>query len=91
MATHTIQVRKKGNFTFPVDLRNKYHIIEGNVYTLIDLEDGFFLLTPRMSQVNRLGDRVAEIIEGEGVSLDDLMKSLDDEREIYYREHYAGD
>jgi hypothetical protein len=56
---------------------------------LIDLGDGSFLLTPRISKVNRLGDKVADILSGEGVSLDDLLNTLDDERERYYQEHYA--
>ena len=89
MTTNTIQVRKKGNFTLPIDLRNKYGVDEGDIFTLIDMGDGSFLLTPHISQVNRLGDRVAEILSEEGVSLDDLLNTLDDERERYYHDHYA--
>lgn len=91
MKINTIQVRKKGSFTLPMDLRTKYGVGEGDVFTLIDLGDGSFLLTPRISQVNRLGDRVAEILNSEGVSLDDLLSTLDDERERYYQERYAKD
>lgn len=86
-----IQIRKKGSLTLPVDLRNKYNLNEGDILTLIDLGDGAFLLTPRVSQVNRLGDRVAEAVADYNVSLDDLLSTLDEEREQYYREHYAGD
>ncbi len=89
MSINTIQVRKKGNFTLPMDLRTKYGVDEGDVFTLIDMGDGSFLLTPRISRVNRLGDRVAEMLGAERVSLDDLLNTLDDERERYYQEHYA--
>jgi len=89
MATNTIQIRKKGSLTLPIDLRNKYKVDEGDIFSLIDLGDGSFLLTPRISQVNRLGDRIAEIIDREGHSIDDLLNALDDERERYYQEHYA--
>jgi len=89
MTTTTIQVRKKGSFTLPIDLRTKYGVDEGDVFTLIDMGDGAFLLTPRISQVNRLGDRVAEMLSAENVSLDDLLNTLDDERERYYQERYA--
>ena len=91
MSTNTIQVRKKGTFTLPMDLRTKYGVDEGDVFTLIDMGDGSFLLTPRILQVNRLGDRVAEILNSEGVSLNDLLSTLDDERERYYQERYAKD
>jgi bifunctional DNA-binding transcriptional regulator/antitoxin component of YhaV-PrlF toxin-antitoxin module len=89
MTTKTIQVRKKGNFTLPMDLRTKYGVDEGDIFTLIDMGDGSFLLTPRISQVNRLGDHVAEILNAQDVSLDDLLNTLDDERRQYYQQHYA--
>lgn len=89
--TMIVQIRKKGSLTLPVDLRNKYNLDEGDVFTLIDLGDGSFLLTPQVSQVNRLGDRVARILKEEDVSLEDLLNTLDEERQRYYRERYAGE
>lgn len=91
MASNIVQVRKKGTFTLPMDFRAKYGVGEGDIFTLIDMGDGSILLTPRISQVNRLGDRVAEILNAESVSLDDLLNTLDEERERYYQEHYAKD
>jgi len=89
--TTTIQIRKKGNLTLPVELRNKYNFSEGDVFTLIDLGDGAFLLTPQVSQVNRLGGRVAEAVSGYNLSLEELLNTLDEERQQYYRDHYARD
>ena len=91
MTPITVQIRKKGNLTLPVELRNKYSLDEGDTLTLVDLGDGSFLITPRVLQVNRLADRVAEKLYEVGVSLDDLLTTLDEEREQYYREHYAKD
>ena len=87
--TTTIQIRKKGSLTLPVELRTKYDLDEGDVFTLIDLGEGSFLLTPRVSQITRLGSRISEILRDDNVSLDDLLSTLDQERESYYREHYA--
>ena len=85
----TLQVRKKGGITLPAEIRAKYAVGEGDVFTLIDLGDGSILLTPRVSQVNRMGDRVAAVLESEGVTLSDLLVTLEEERERYYAEHYA--
>ena len=85
----TVQMRKKGNLTLPVALRNKYSLNEGDVFTLIDLGDSTFLLRPGVSALNRLGDRVTAILKEEGVSLDSLLVTLEEERERYYRDHYA--
>jgi AbrB family looped-hinge helix DNA binding protein len=89
MATSTVQIRRKGLITLPMELRRQYNLEEGDVLTLVDLGDGSFLLTPRVSQVARLGDQVARLMEEEDVSLDEMLKVLEQEREHYYREHYA--
>ncbi len=88
---NTIQIRKKGILTLPAEMREKYELGEGDTFTIIDLGDGSFLLTPRVSQVSRLGDRITEILEEEGIELEDLISALDEERENYYRDHYAKD
>lgn len=87
----TIQMRGKGTITIPVELRRKYGLDEGNIITLIDLGDGSFLLTPKVTKVDRLGDRVAQAIAKEGISLDEILTALDEERERYYQERYARD
>ena len=86
-----LQMRKKGNLTLPAELRSKYGLNEGDVFTLIDLGDGAFMLSPRISRVNQLGDRVAQILQDENMTLDDLLSTLDEERERYYQEHYVQD
>ena len=85
-----IQIRKKGSITLPVELRKKYGLGEGDVLTLIDVGDGTIFLTPRASEVNRLSSRVAQMLADDGVILDDLLRTLDEEREHYYTEHYVN-
>jgi bifunctional DNA-binding transcriptional regulator/antitoxin component of YhaV-PrlF toxin-antitoxin module len=87
--TTTLQIRSKGTVTLPIELRRKYGLDEGDVITLIDLGDGSFLLTPIVTQVDRLGDRVARAMAEAGVSEDELLAALDEERERYYRERYV--
>ena len=89
MTTMTVQIRRKGVITLPVELRRQYNLDEGDVFTLVDLGDGSFLLTPRVSQVARLGNQVAQLMEEEVVTLDEMLEALDQERETYYQEHYA--
>ena len=84
----TIQLRRKGVLTLPVDLRRKYDLEENDVFTLEDLGDGSFLLIPKVSKLAQLGDRVAEMLAEEKVNLEDMLAALDKERESYYREHY---
>ena len=89
MSAVNIQLRRKGVLTLPVSLRRKYGLEENDVFTLEDLGNGSFLLVPQVSSVARMGDRVAEAMAEEGVSLDEMLQALDEERQEYYREHYV--
>jgi bifunctional DNA-binding transcriptional regulator/antitoxin component of YhaV-PrlF toxin-antitoxin module len=85
----TVQMRGKGTITFPAKLRTKYKLHEGEVFTIIDLGEGTFLLKPMISQVNKLSNRIAKRLKEDNVSLDDLLQVLDEERKIYYKENYV--
>jgi len=85
----TIQIREKGVITMPAELRRQYGLNPGDVLTLVDLGNGSFLLTPQVSQVARQGDEVARLLAEGGVSLEEMLTALDQERKTYYREHYV--
>lgn len=88
-AQETVQLREKGVITLPISLRRKYSLRPGDVFSLVELGEGAFALTPKTSRMAALGDKVSEILQGAGVSVDDLLQTLDEERERYYSEHYA--
>ena len=90
MSATTVQIRQKGVITLPAELRRQYGLHEGDLFTLTDLGDGSFLLTPHVSEVARLGDQAARAMAEAGVSVDEMLAALDREREEYYRQHYAG-
>jgi bifunctional DNA-binding transcriptional regulator/antitoxin component of YhaV-PrlF toxin-antitoxin module len=85
----TVQMRGKGSITFPAKLRAKYKLQEGEVFTIIDLGEGTFLLKPMVSQVNKLSNQIAKRLKEENVTLDDLLQTLDEERKTYYQENYV--
>ena len=88
METKIIQIRQKGVITVPVELRRKYGLSEGDIFTLVDLGEGSFMLTRGNSEVAIMGDHVAEILREEGISTEDLLQALEEEREKYYKEKY---
>lgn len=91
MGNLTVQIRGKGSLTLPVELRRKYHLNDGDIYTFIDLGDGSFLLAPQAIAVDRMGDRVAAILAEENISVEEVLQTLDEERQRYYQERYARD
>ncbi|MBS1250783.1 MAG: hypothetical protein MAG431_02379 [Chloroflexi bacterium] len=87
----TVQIRSKGVITLPIDLRRRYAMSKGDVYTLVDLGDGSFLMVPQVSQVAHYGDRVAQVLKDEKVSVEEMLQVLAEERETYYQDHYVED
>jgi len=87
----TIQMRSKGVITLPIELRRQYDLAEGDVFTLVDLGEGAFILFPQISQVTSLGDRVAQVIDEEGITTEEMLQVLAEEREQYYLDHYVED
>ena len=50
---------------------------------------GAFIITTKSSRVAALGDQVADILQDEGVTMEEILQGLDEERERYYREQYV--
>lgn len=90
MRTTKVQIRQKGTITLPHELRSRYHLGEGDVLTLLDLGAGSFLFLPHVSEIEHLIDQTASVVADKGASLDDLLETLDQEREAYYQAHFVA-
>jgi len=84
-----IQVRNRGVITLPVDLREKYGIESGDVFRLVDL-DGVFVLTPLVPIVPELAREIEQIRLEAGLSIEDLLHGLREQRQRYAQEKYGA-
>ena len=83
-----VQVRQRGTLTLPADLREKYGIKSGDTFRLVDL-DGIFVLTPMVPMVPELAREIERMRQEAGLSIEELLTSLREQREQYHLEHYA--
>ncbi len=90
MESETLQVRKRGVVTLPAKLREKYGIEEGDTYRLVDLE-GIFVITPMVPMVPEIAREIERLRLAAGLSMNDLLESLRQERDRFYREQQSGD
>jgi AbrB family looped-hinge helix DNA binding protein len=88
MMDATIQVRKRGTLTLPAELRDKYRIEPGDIFRLIDL-DGIFILTPMVPMVPELAREIERARIEAGLTVEELLDGLREQRERYYREKYG--
>ena len=84
MSEATIQLCDKGVITLPVSLRRKYSLRTGDVFSVSDLGEGVFMINPRTSRVAALDDKVADILQADGVTIEEMLQGLDEARERYY-------
>ena len=83
-----IQLRKRGVFTLPKPLREKYDLGEGDALQLVDV-DGVFVLTPMAPMVPKLAREIQRLREQQGLSPDTLIQQLRDIRAQQTRATYG--
>lgn len=84
----TIQVRERGVITLPAELRDKYKIETGQIFRLVDL-DGIFVFVPMVPIVPELANEIERLRLEAGLSMEDLLVSLREQREQYTTEKYG--
>ncbi|MBT9148872.1 MAG: AbrB/MazE/SpoVT family DNA-binding domain-containing protein [Dehalococcoidia bacterium] len=82
-----LQLRQRGTVTIPARLRERYHLSDGDPISLLDL-DGVLVLVPKVSIVDKLADEIVALREEQGLSVDDLMIGLTEQRRRYHQESY---
>ncbi|RLC69450.1 MAG: hypothetical protein DRJ03_17920 [Chloroflexi bacterium] len=85
-----IQVRQRGTLTLPTPLRRKYNIEPGDTFRLLDL-DGIFVLAPMVTMVPELAREIERAMTETGLTAEELLAELQEQRTRYYKEHYADD
>jgi len=86
----TIQIRERGVLTLPADIREKYNIQTGDIFRLVDL-NGIFVLTPMVPIVPELANEIEKLRIEAGLSMDELLLGLREQRERYYAEKHDQD
>lgn len=83
--TYTVRLRDRGQVTIPKSVREQLPAAEGDILTLLQIDD-LLILAPQELRVPALQGRFREEMDEAGVSLADLLEGLAAEREAIYRE-----
>lgn len=85
MESRTVQVRGRGTVTLPARIRERYDLADGDPLTLVDL-DGAILLSPRLSVADKLSAEIEYLRTRAGLSLEELLEGLREQRAQYHAE-----
>jgi AbrB family looped-hinge helix DNA binding protein len=88
--TYTVRLRERGQVTIPQEVRDRLAAREGEMLTLIQIDD-LVLLTPRQMRLSALTERFTAEMEKGNVSLADLLQGLTEERRAIYQEQRGKD
>jgi len=88
MKPSTTEIKSRGQLTIPKKIRVTSHLEEGQVVSIIPVGDSV-IITPKRLELDEARREVKKILKASGLSLEDLLAGLEEEREKLYRETYG--
>jgi len=85
---YVLRLSGEGQITLPEELREELAITEGDLFSLVRI-NSYLLLFPKRLVVPEMADKIAELAEAKGITLDDLLAGLNEVGEKLYRERYG--
>jgi AbrB family looped-hinge helix DNA binding protein len=82
------EIRARGQLTIPKEVREKGPLYEGETVSIIPIGDSI-LVTPQRLALDEARREVRKIMKASGVTLEDLLHGLEDERESLFKETYG--
>lgn len=84
----TTEIKSRGQLTIPKKIRVTSHLEEGQVVSIIPVGDSV-IITPKRLELDEARREMKKILKASGVSLEDLLAGLKEEREKLYQETYG--
>jgi AbrB family looped-hinge helix DNA binding protein len=88
MKPSTTEIKSRGQVTIPKKIRVTSHLEEGQVVSIIPVGDSV-IITPKRLELDEARREVKKILKASGLSLEDLLAGLEEERGKLYRETYG--
>lgn len=82
------EIKSRGQLTIPKKIREAKHLEEGQVVSIIPVGDSI-LITPKRLELDEARRQIKKLLKSSGLSLEDLISGLKEERETLYRETYG--
>jgi AbrB family looped-hinge helix DNA binding protein len=84
----TTEIKSRGQLTIPKKIRVMGHLEEGQVVSIIPVGDSV-IITPKRLELDEARREIRKILKASGLSTEDLLAGLREEREKLYQETYG--
>jgi len=84
----TTEIRSRGQLTIPKKIRMMSRLEEGQIVSIIPVGDSV-IITPKRLELDEARREMRRILKETGVSPEDLLAGLKEERDKLYQETYG--
>jgi AbrB family looped-hinge helix DNA binding protein len=82
------EIRARGQITLPKKIREMSNLEEGQIVSIIPVGDTV-IITPKRLELDEARRRIKKIMKESGLSVDDVLVGLEEERKVLYEETYG--
>lgn len=82
------EIKPRGQLTIPKKIREMSHLEEGQVVSIIPVGDSI-IITPKRLDLDEARREIRKILKASGLSVEEVMVGLKNERENLYEEIYG--
>jgi AbrB family looped-hinge helix DNA binding protein len=84
----TAEIKSRGQLTIPKRIREKNHLEEGQIVSIIPIGDAV-IITPKRLELDEARREIRRILKASGLTAEEILEGLKEEREKLYQENYA--
>ena len=84
----TAEIKTRGELTILKKIRDAGHLEEGQIVSLIPVGDSI-IVTPKRLELDEARREIRRIMKAAGLSAEDLIEGLKEERENLFQETYG--
>ena len=82
------EIRERGQLTIPKKIREMSHMEEGQVVSIVPVGDAI-IISPKRLQLGEARNQIKKILKATGLSSDEVLSGLDEERAALCGELYG--
>ncbi|MDY7033587.1 MAG: AbrB/MazE/SpoVT family DNA-binding domain-containing protein [Thermodesulfobacteriota bacterium] len=82
------EMKSRGQLTIPKKIREMSHLEEGQSVSIIPVGEAI-IITPKRLELDEVRRQIKKILKESGVSLEEVLTGLKEEREALYKETYG--
>ena len=86
---NTVTVQQRGEVTLPKEIRDTCHLEPGVTLSVVPIGE-IIMLIPGHSHVGKAAAQLENLRKSAGLTVEQMLEGLDEERERYYQECYRN-